>query len=80
MALKFVQVLTGMARASGVIGTEITVFESLAHRFAQAFLDSFAAGADLATAIRSARLQLLAQFDPMGLAYIPFGLATLRIA
>jgi hypothetical protein len=65
--------------AAGVIGTEITVFEPLARAFAEACLRRFLEGATLGAAVRGARLELLGQGNPLGLAYIPFALPGLRL-
>jgi hypothetical protein len=78
-ALEFVSTLVRRARASGVIGTEITIFEPLARAFAEESLRRFLAGTPLGEAIRGARLALLKDGNPLGLAYIPFALAGLRI-
>lgn len=67
--------------ASAVIGTEITVFPSLAYAFGTAFLDAFVTGrCHLGTAIRRARLDLLRKWNPLGLAYVAYGLYDLRLA
>lgn len=72
------------AHAAGVVGTEITVFESLATKFAERFLAALLIpGRDrsrrsLGDAIRATRLALLRELNPLGLVYIPFALATLR--
>lgn len=67
------------AGASGVIGTEITVFEPLATAFAESFLKAFGSGIELGEAVRIARLALLKQMNPLGLAYIPFAMANLSL-
>ena len=67
------------AHAAGVIGTEITIFESLAKEFAEAFVPEFAKGTAVGEAVRLARLALLRQGNPLGLVYIPYALATLRL-
>jgi hypothetical protein len=67
--------------ASAVIGTEITIFPSLAYAFGTAFLDAFVTGrCHLGTAIRRARLDLLSKWNPLGLAYVAYGLYDLRLA
>jgi hypothetical protein len=78
-ALSFVQTFIEYVEAAGVIGTQITVFEPLAQRFAESFLQSFRAGQPLGRAIRTARLALLAQRNPLGLVYQPFGYAGLKL-
>jgi hypothetical protein len=67
------------ARGAGIIGTEITVFESLASAFAEECLRRFLAGESIGWAIRNARLKLLADGNPLGLVYIPFAVAGLQL-
>jgi hypothetical protein len=67
------------AHASGVIGTEITVFEPLACAFAEECLRRFAGGDEIGAAVRGARLALLHAGNPLGLAYIPFAPADLHL-
>lgn len=67
------------ANAAGVIGTEITIFEPMAVAFGEELLRCFLAGDPIGRAVRRARLALLRQGNPLGLAYIPFALATLRL-
>jgi hypothetical protein len=67
------------ANAAGVIGTEITIFEPMAVAFGEELLRRFLGGDPLGRAVRRARLALLRQGNPLGLAYIPFALATLRL-
>ncbi|HWJ41113.1 MAG TPA: CHAT domain-containing protein, partial [Candidatus Limnocylindrales bacterium] len=73
-ALNLVNPLVTNSGASGVIGTEITVFESLATAFAEAFFEEFVVKKHAAgEAVRRARLQLLKKKrNPLGLVYIPF--------
>ncbi|HEU5089856.1 MAG TPA: CHAT domain-containing protein, partial [Roseiflexaceae bacterium] len=78
-ALQFVRAFVEDALAAGVIGTEITVFEPLAQRFAETFLGQFVAGVPLGRAVRIARLALLAEQNPLGLVYIPHAYAGLRM-
>jgi hypothetical protein len=68
--------------AAGVIGTEITVFTSLAYAFATTFFDLFAAAAPrpLGSAVRATRLELLRRGNPLGLAYVAYGLADAALA
>lgn len=70
------------AGASGVIGTDITIFEPLAVAFGEHFLRRFLLQKlSLGDSIRFARLKLLKeQLNPLGLVYIPFGLASLHLA
>jgi hypothetical protein len=79
-ALSFVQTFIEYVEAAGVIGTQITIFEPLAQRFAETFLQAFRAGEPLGRAVRRARLHLLAQHNPLGLVYQPFGYAGLKLA
>jgi hypothetical protein len=79
-ALSFVQTFIEYVEAAGVIGTQITIFEPLAQRFAESLLQTFRAGQPLGRAIRIARLQLLAQRNPLGLVYQPFAYAGLKLA
>jgi hypothetical protein len=78
-ALSFVQTFIEYVEAAGVIGTQITIFEPLAQRFAETFLQAFRAGEPLGRAVRRARLDLLAQYNPLGLVYQPFGYAGLKL-
>jgi hypothetical protein len=79
-AIEFVQAFVEDANAAGVIGTDITVFEPLASCFAEECLKPFLAGADIGGAVRTARLALLKSLNPLGLAYLPFAVASLRLA
>lgn len=65
--------------AAGVIGSEITIFESLAAAFGEALLGRFLAGVPLGEAVRLARLDLLAARNPLGMAYLPFALGNLTM-
>ena len=79
--LNFVEAFTREAFASGVVGTEISVFEELACDFAEELLRRFIANdLPLGRAIREARLALLKNGNPLGLVYIPFGSVGLRLA
>lgn len=69
-----------IGQASGVIGTEITIFEPLARVFAEECLGRFFAGQPIGQAIRGARLRLLQSGNPLGLAYDPFVLATVCLS
>lgn len=68
-----------VARASGVIGTEITIFEPLARQFAEAFFRAFFGGASVGQAIRTARLELLQHGNPLGLVYTAYALSNLKM-
>lgn len=77
--VEFVSALVGDTQAAGVIGTEITVFEPLATVFGLEYLRRFVTGASVGNALRGARLALLQQGNPLGLVYVPFALAGLRM-
>jgi hypothetical protein len=80
-AIDFVSAFVNQAAASGVIGTEITVFEPLATKFAEAFLRCFMGECkSIGESIKLARLSLLQQMNPLGLVYIPFALPGLHLA
>lgn len=68
-------------QASGVIGTEVTVPDTLASQFAEECLRRFVVGQDyLGDAVRGARLAVLRdQLNPLGLIYTPFALESLRL-
>jgi hypothetical protein len=78
-ALEFVTAFIVNAAAAGVVGTEITIFEPLAGAFAEECLHRFLGGATLGASIRGARLKLLKNANPLGLVYIPYGMASLRL-
>lgn len=79
-ALEFISAFIENAQAAGVIGTEITVFEPLACAFAEEFMRRFIVeGQTIGQAVRGARLALLKNGNPLGLAYIPFVVASLRL-
>ena len=79
-ALEFVSAFVETANASGVIGTEITVFEKLARKFAEDCLQRFVVeGQSIGEAIRGARLARLKEGNPLGLVYIPFVMANLKL-
>jgi hypothetical protein len=80
-ALNMVDAFVRRAGASGVVGTEITVFESLAVAFADELFGGFLQrGAPLGEAVRRARLALLAAGNPLGLVYIAYAAPQLRLA
>lgn len=78
-ALSFVRTFVEQVGASGVIGTEITIFEPLAQRFAELFCKRFLEGIPLGRAMREARLGLLAERNPLGLVYIGHAYADLAL-
>lgn len=79
VTMELVSAFVENAAASGVIGTEITVFEPLACAFAEAFYDHVLDGLSVGEAVRRARLSLLHARNPLGLVYIPYVLASARL-
>jgi hypothetical protein len=84
-ALDFVSTFVD-AKAAGVVGTEITISESLACAFAEECLSRFlvpdATSGETRTigeSVRGARLALLKNGNPLGLVYIPFAVESLRL-
>jgi hypothetical protein len=72
-ALNFVQPLLKYCNAAGVIGTDITVFESLATQFAEGCLGRFLRdGEPIGEAVRKTRIELLQRGNPLGLVYVPY--------
>lgn len=67
--------------AVGVVGTEITIFESLACSVAESFFRHLLAvdSGGVGDALRRARLDLLQCGNPLGLVYIPFVLASIKL-
>lgn len=68
--------------AGAVIGTEVTIFSELAYAFADAFMNAFVGTVPgqptmvgIGAAVRTARLELLRKWNPLGLAYVLYGLA-----
>lgn len=78
-AFNFVSAFVEVSAASGVIGTEITIFEPLARAFAEEMLQRFLSGMPAGEAVRRARLALLKKGNPLGLVYIPFTVASLQL-
>lgn len=73
--------------AGAIIGTEITIFPSLAYAFADVFMDAFVGTPTsqptavwIGSAVRVARLELLRRWNPLGLAYVLYGLADATLA
>jgi hypothetical protein len=66
-------------KASGVMGTEITIPESLARYFAFGFLKHFVNGVNIGKAIREQRLTMLENYNLLGLVYTPYCSADLKI-
>jgi hypothetical protein len=79
-AISFVSTLIEDCAAAGVIGSEITIFEPLACRFAEECLQRFfREKLPIGEAVRRARLALLREANPLGLVYIPFVQTGLRL-
>jgi hypothetical protein len=71
--LGFVDAFVKKCRAVGVIGTEITIFPSLARAFGDELFAAFLGGRAIGDAMRHARLALLQKHEnPLGLVYIPY--------
>lgn len=85
VTLDFVSSFVQTSGAAGVIGTEITIFEPLAVKFAEECFKRFIGAPPhtekmpIGKAVRGARLELLKQGNPLGLVYIPYAVATLRL-
>jgi hypothetical protein len=77
----FVNVFMGRNAAAGVIGTDVSVFEDLACRFAEDFIRRFmVAHEPLGEAMKGTRLALLSSGNPLGLAYVAFASNDLQVA
>jgi len=79
IALNFIKPLVMLSKCAGVIGTEITIYEEMATVFAEEFFRRFLKGETIGMAIRNARLKLLEEGNPLGLAYIPYAMAGLNL-
>ncbi|WP_055602220.1 CHAT domain-containing protein [Streptomyces aureus] len=77
--LPFVTAFAGL-QAAGVVGTEITVEQGLAGRFAERFWELLLAGRDVGSALHQVRMELLAQGNVLGLAYTAYCSAALRLS
>jgi hypothetical protein len=75
----FVIKLVGDRQAAGLVGTEAPIWEELARRFAEKFLDCFLDNQPAGRALLSARQAMLGEGDPMGLVYTLYALAELRM-
>lgn len=79
-AMELVSGFVETSQAAGVIGTEITIFETLATTFAESCFEQFLSeGKTIGQAVRHARLELLRQSNPLGLVYIPYVMPSLRL-
>lgn len=76
----FLPILVRDRGAAGVLGTEISVWEQLAGEFAEHFLGAFLAGKTAGDALLHARRRLLAQRNPLGLAYTLYASAGLHFS
>ncbi|CAA9366085.1 MAG: hypothetical protein AVDCRST_MAG89-4105 [uncultured Gemmatimonadetes bacterium] len=74
----FIPILVDDRGAAGLLGTEISVWEQLAGEFAEHFLRAFVSGEPAGAALVQARRRLLAQRNPLGLAYTLYANADLR--
>ncbi|WP_245234702.1 CHAT domain-containing protein [Streptomyces flavochromogenes] len=77
--LPFVTAFAGL-QAAGVVGTEITVEQGLAGRFAERFWELLLAGHDVGSALHQVRMELLGQGNVLGLAYTAYCSAALRLS
>lgn len=75
----FVQKFYRDCEAGGVIGTEIPVHEWLATDFAQRMLARVLDGEPVGAALLAVRRELLAQANPLGLAYTFFGFSEMAV-
>jgi hypothetical protein len=76
----FIPILVDDRGAAGLLGTEISVWEQLAGEFAEHFLRAFISGEKAGAALVQARRRLLAQRNPLGLAYTLYANSDLRFA
>ena len=65
--------------AAGLMGTEITIPESLARYFAKDFFSFFFKGEKVGETVRKQRLTMLKNFNLLGLAYTPYCHSELHI-
>jgi hypothetical protein len=67
-------------QASGLIGTEVVVFETFASKFALLFLERFLQGSSAGDALLAVRRILLSRRNPLGLVYTLYAAAELSLA
>jgi hypothetical protein len=80
LVLDFASTFVISLNASGVMGTEITIFESLACAFAEEWLTRFLVKGETAgEATLKTRLKLLEKGNPLGLVYSLYANAYLRL-
>ena len=77
----FITTLVTDRNASGLVGTEIDVWEQLASEVGREFIRKLCnePGMTVGRALRETRLALLAKGNPLGLAYTLYALADLRL-
>jgi hypothetical protein len=75
----FISRLVEDRQASGVMGTEIPVFEPLAAELALLFFERFLGGQSAGDALLEARRILLSRRNPLGLVYTLYAAADLRL-
>ena len=81
VAIDLVSGFVATSHAAGVVGTEITIFEPIAVSFAEECFDRFLRQRQtLGEAIRGARIKMLQEGNPLGLVYIPYAMAGLKLA
>ena len=79
--ISYLDAFIGTAKAAGVIGTEVKVYQPLAMEFATEFFQLFMRqGYTVERALREVRLSFLAEGNLFGLVYTPFCWADLRLA
>ena len=76
----FIPILVDDRGAAGLLGTEISVWEQLATEFAEHFIRAFLSGRTAGAALLEARRILLAQRNPLGLAYTLYANSDLRFS
>jgi hypothetical protein len=69
----------GALGAAGVIGTEIPIHEYLGDAFGQFLIERLLSGQAVGAIVRDFRRQLLRKRNVLGLAYVPYCYADLRI-
>ena len=77
--VNFVDSFSGSLLAAGVIGTEITLHQSVANEAAFTFIDGFEDGLSAGQALHRARTALLKKGNLLGLAYTAYCAAELRL-
>jgi len=67
------------AGASGIIGTEISIYEPLAVEFGEGLIQAFLNGESIGKAVQKLRWQLLLKRNVLGLVYTPYCYADLKL-